>query len=170
MAQENSHDRLAAAAALLGKHLLDGSRRIVLAESCTAGLVSASLAATPGISDKLCGCFVTYRESAKTAWLGIDPKLIARFTPVSQEVTDAMAIQALERTAEANLSAAITGHLGPNSPSALDGCVFLAIAERAPRLAVRFRKTVQLVARGRLARQYEAAWRVITALHENLVI
>ena len=45
-------------------------RRIVFAESCTGGLVAATLA-IPGISDSLCGSAVVYRLDTKTRWLGI---------------------------------------------------------------------------------------------------
>ena len=37
------------------------SRRVVLAESCTAGLVSAALAQVPGVSEFHCGSAVVYR-------------------------------------------------------------------------------------------------------------
>ncbi len=44
--------------------------KIVFAESCTAGLVSATLARVPGVSAYLCGSAVTYRDEVKTAWVG----------------------------------------------------------------------------------------------------
>ena len=50
--------------------LRDREVRVVFAESCTAGMVSATLAAVPGISDYLCGSMVTYRPEIKENWLG----------------------------------------------------------------------------------------------------
>ncbi|MFN5709027.1 MAG: CinA family protein, partial [Planctomycetota bacterium] len=94
----------------LGRLLLQHGQRVVFAESCTAGLVAASLAIVPGISRCLCGSLVTYREASKTAWLGVDAQLIAAFTAVSPEVTAQMASAALQRTIEADWAAAVTGH------------------------------------------------------------
>ena len=107
-------------------------RRIVFAESCTAGLASSLMAEIPGVSDCFCGSAVVYRNDTKQSWLGIpgdwlsDPEI----GPVSQEVADAMATGVLQSTPEADLAAAITGHLGPHAPSSLDGVVCIAVAER----------------------------------------
>jgi nicotinamide-nucleotide amidase len=104
--------------------------RVVFAESCTAGLAPALLAAVPGISNYLCGSWVTYREECKQAWLGVPAELLRDRSAVSQEVTDWMALEALRRTESAHVSAAITGHLGPDAPDGLDGVCFLAVAGR----------------------------------------
>jgi PncC family amidohydrolase len=106
--------------------------RIVFAESCTAGLVSATLARVPGISEFHCGSAVVYRLDTKTRWLGVAASLLQDPGPVSDEVVRAMAVGVLERTPEANVSAAITGHLGPNAPADQDGLVFIGIARRVP--------------------------------------
>jgi nicotinamide mononucleotide (NMN) deamidase PncC len=42
-----------------------------------------------------------------------------------------MAVGVLIRTPEAQWSAAITGHLGPNAPPELDGLVYIGIARRS---------------------------------------
>jgi nicotinamide-nucleotide amidase len=115
----------------LARALAERQCRIVFAESCTAGLVSALLAAVPGISNHLCGSWVTYREECKQAWLGIPAELIKEKTDVSQEVTERMAIESLRRTESAHIAAAITGHLGPDAPVVLDGVCFLAVAGRS---------------------------------------
>jgi nicotinamide-nucleotide amidase len=124
----NVNESAARVAALL--HASD--RRLVLAESCTAGLVAATLARIPGISEHLCGSAVVYRNGTKSAWLGIEPAVLddPRIGPVSAEVTRELAFGVLRTTPEANLSAAVTGHLGPNSPPGLDGVVHVAIAVR----------------------------------------
>jgi len=106
--------------------------RVVFAESCTAGLVSASLGRIPGISEFHCGSAVVYRLDTKTQWLGISPALLEDPGPVSSEVGRAMAIGVLERTPEARMSVAITGHLGPNAPPHQDGLVFVGVARRQP--------------------------------------
>jgi PncC family amidohydrolase len=119
-------------AQLLAATLRDRHVRIVLAESCTAGLVSAALGAIPGISAYLCGSAVTYREPTKTAWLGVSAAEIAQSTAVSEPVTRQMALGVLERTPEADFSAAITGHLGPDASADADGTIYIAIAQRKP--------------------------------------
>ncbi len=119
------------AALQLGALLLSQpEEKVVLAESCTAGLVAATLARVPGISQSLCGSLVTYREASKMAWLGVEPGLLREHTAVSEQVTAAMVLGALARTPEATWSAAVTGHLGPGAPPELDGQIFIAVARR----------------------------------------
>lgn len=104
--------------------------RVVFAESCTGGLVSATLAQVPGISEFHCGSAVVYRLDTKTKWLGIAPDLLIHPGPVSEVVARQMALSVLQQTPEADWSAAITGHLGPDAPQNMDGLVFLAVARR----------------------------------------
>lgn len=147
-------------------------RRLVLAESCTGGLVAATLAQIPGISEQLCGSAVVYRSATKSAWLGIDPGLLddPALGPVSAEVTRALALAVLERTPEADIAAAVTGHLGPNAPPALDGVVYVAVAIQGtpPVMVAESRDALPgggadpLAVRG--ARQHRAAELVLTAI------
>ncbi|MFO1092458.1 MAG: CinA family protein [Planctomycetaceae bacterium] len=118
----------------MAQRLRSSGQRLVLAESCTGGLVAATLAGIPGISEHLCGSAVVYRNATKTAWLGIEPKMLddPQIGPVSAETTQALALAVLERTPEADLSAAVTGHLGPNAPHSADGRIYVAVAFRDP--------------------------------------
>ncbi len=101
---------------------------LVLAESCTAGLIAATLARVPHMSRRLAGSFVVYQVDSKTAWLGMSSDMIQQHDVVSRVVAESMATQALDRTPHANLAMSITGHLGPDSPPELDGIAWLAIA------------------------------------------
>ncbi len=103
---------------------------LVLAESCTAGLIAATLSRIPGMSRRFAGSFVVYQSDSKTAWLGISAEMIQQHDVVSCVVAISMATQALERTPHANIAMSITGHLGPDSPPELDGLAWLAIARR----------------------------------------
>jgi len=123
-------DPVFAAAQNLADALAQKRQRIVFAESCTAGLVSATLARIAGISEWHCGAAVVYRLDTKQRWLGISAAMLDDPGPVSQDVAHAMAISVLERTPEANYAAAVTGHLGPNVPFEQDGLVWVAIAKR----------------------------------------
>ncbi len=64
---------------------------LATAESLTAGLVSATLAAVPGASDVLRGGVVAYASDVKIAVLGVDPALVATHGVVSAECARAMA-------------------------------------------------------------------------------
>ena len=87
--------------------------RLVTAESCTAGLLAACVAATPGSSAVLEGGFVTYRPSMKTDALGVREALIRDRTVYDPDVAQAMAQGALDRAQAADLAIAVTGVAGP---------------------------------------------------------
>lgn len=159
-----------AAARQLARLLARHSRQLVLAESCTGGLVAATLAGIPGISAYLCGSAVTYQTATKHAWLDIPSTLLERPGPVSRVVAEQMAERVLERTPQANLAAAVTGHLGPHAPKRFDGLVFIAIAERAATGEAVTRRCERLLLRkkSRGARQQEAAQAVLVFLREWL--
>jgi len=104
--------------------------KVVFAESCTGGLVSGSLTSVPGISDYHCGGVVVYRNATKQSYLGISAKLLKNPGAVSEIVAREMATRVLDLTPEADISAAVTGHLGPGAPAEFDGVTFIAIALR----------------------------------------
>ena len=155
----------------LARLLAASDQRLVLAESCTAGLVAASLAQISGISDLFCGSLVTYRNATKSKWLGVPEAILARHTAVSEPVARWMAMGALVATPEADWAASVTGHLGPAAPPEQDGLVFIGIANRdftercLNGITVReYRLTVP----ERIARQREAACRVLELVIEKL--
>ncbi len=125
------HD-LFSAAARLAVLLMQHRIRIVLAESCTAGLAAATLARTPGISEFLCGSAVVYRDATKSGWLAVPQHLLEdpALGAVSGPVARAMAEGALQRTPEADAAGSVTGHLGPHAPPGLDGVVYVGVVPR----------------------------------------
>jgi nicotinamide-nucleotide amidase len=124
--------------------------RLVLAESCTAGRVAATLALLPGISQWLCGSFVVYRSSSKRDWLQVSEELLAdpHIGPVSAQASRALAVAALAHTPEADVAIAITGDVGPGAPLATDGQIFLACATRNPNSSPPCPADVQLQLQG----------------------
>lgn len=118
--------------------------RIVLAESCTAGLIAASLGRVPGVSTVLAGSAVVYQIPTKTAWLSIDEAVIQQAGVVSRKVAEQMAAGVLTTTPHATISASITGHLGPNAPPDEDGLAWCAIAERLQEKVVCTARQLQL--------------------------
>ena len=106
-------------------------RRIVLAESCTGGLVSAALTEVAGCSEVLDASFVTYANSAKHGLLGVSEDLIDTFGAVSVACCWAMAQGALKRSS-ADVAVAISGIAGPDGGTARKpvGLVVIARAQR----------------------------------------
>ena len=142
----------------LAQILMQNDFRIVLAESCTAGLAAAALARTPGISNHLCGSSIVYRPATKESWLGVSSDDLVQYSAESEPVTRQMALGVLERTEEADFSAAITGHLGPGAPTEVDGVVFCAVAGRSDEdTDVLLTDCSTLSAVDRVERQSEAA-------------
>jgi nicotinamide-nucleotide amidase len=104
---------------------------ITTAESCTGGLIAASLAAVPGASASLERGFVTYSNEAKIEMLGVPRDLIERKGAVSMEVALAMVDGALKHS-PADIAVAVTGIAGPDGGTAEKpvGLVHIAAAIR----------------------------------------
>ena len=75
---------------------------------------------------------VVYQTPIKQEWLGIESKLLTdpEIGPVSSIVTEKLVLAILDRTPQATIGCAITGHLGPFAPTKLDGLVYCATALR----------------------------------------
>lgn len=149
------------AAETLAQSLERRALKIVFAESCTGGLVAASLAAIPGISRWLCGSAVTYQAATKAQWIGVSPEDLETYTAVSARVTRSMAKGVLDRTDQADLAVAVTGHLGPDAPQELDGRLFVVAQGRSGRFAEPALHQAMLFSHSRPDRQIEAATQVL---------
>lgn len=119
----------------LAAGVLDRAREaglmIATAESCTGGLVAATLTDIAGASDIFERGFVTYSEAAKQENLGVRAETLAEFGAVSLETAGEMAVGAL-KASHADISVAITGIAGPGggSPDKPVGLVCFATAVR----------------------------------------
>ncbi len=104
---------------------------IATAESCTGGLIAATLASVPGASASLERGFVTYSNEAKIEMLGVSAELIRTYGAVSREVALAMTVGVLART-PAHIVIAVTGVAGPGGGTAEKpiGLVHIAAAKR----------------------------------------
>jgi len=91
----------------------DKDELVAVAESCTAGLLAATLTAVPGCSDVFERGFVTYSNAAKSEMLGVPYWLIEKHGAVSEDVARAMAGGALTHS-NASLAVAVTGIAGPD--------------------------------------------------------
>lgn len=100
----------------VGRALAEKNLRLVSAESCTGGLLAATVTEIPGSSAWFEGAFVTYRLSAKTAMVGVLPDLLGKHGAVSEPVARAMAEGALAHS-DADIAVSITGIAGPDGGS-----------------------------------------------------
>ena len=90
---------------------------VATAESCTGGLVAATLTEVAGSSDMMDRGFVTYSPmKPRRIMLGVPEDMIGRYGAVSGEVAAAMAEGALAR-GNADVAIAVTGIAGPDGGS-----------------------------------------------------
>lgn len=86
--------------------------RVATAESCTAGLVVATLGDIPGCGSWLEIGYVTYAPEAKCRCLGVHPETIEKYNLTSEAVAREMAEGAL-RNSGATVAISNTGIAGP---------------------------------------------------------
>ena len=91
--------------------------RLVLAESCTGGMVAARLTDRPGASRFLEAGLVTYSNAAKESVLGVRPETLERHGAVSGAVAEEM-LAGARRVTGAGAAVAITGVAGPGGGTA----------------------------------------------------
>jgi nicotinamide-nucleotide amidase len=105
---------------------------IAMAESCTGGMIAASLTDIAGSSVVVERGFVTYSNEAKNEAIGVDMALIETHGAVSEPVAAAMAAGALSHS-RADTAVSVTGVAGPGGGTDLKpvGLVFIGGARRA---------------------------------------
>jgi nicotinamide-nucleotide amidase len=90
--------------------------KVALAESCTGGLVCATLTELAGSSNWFERGYITYSNQAKTECLGVPIELIESHGAVSEAVARAMA-EGAQRNTKVKAAASITGIAGPSGGS-----------------------------------------------------
>ncbi|MEO8273155.1 MAG: CinA family protein [Chloroflexota bacterium] len=103
---------------------------VAVAESCTGGLVAATITAVPGSSGYFLGGVVSYADSAKVALLGVPKATLDAHGAVSAQVAVAMAAGARARFGT-TLALSITGVAGPDGGSEAKpvGLTYLGLAD-----------------------------------------
>jgi nicotinamide-nucleotide amidase len=107
--------------------LARAGRTVAVAESLTAGQVSARLGDVPGVSAVLRGGVVAYATDVKASVLGVDAALLAEQGPVHPQVALQMA-DGVRRLLGADLGLATTGVAGPGPQDGHPaGTVYIAV-------------------------------------------
>jgi len=124
----------------------DAGLKLVTAESCTGGMVCASLVDIPGSSSVVLGGVVSYSNGLKMALLGVREETLKTHGAVSEATAAEMATGALSRLG-ADIAVSITGVAGPGASGPKpEGMVCFGLARRG---AVPVTETVQFGALGR---------------------
>ena len=123
----------------IGNILQERSLTLGLAESCTGGLLANRITDVPGSSAYFMAGLVTYSNEAKSKFLLVPDKIIARHGAVSNIVAQRMA-KGIRAAAGVDIGLSITGIAGPvgGSPEKPVGTVFVALATKKEIFARKF--------------------------------
>ncbi len=97
--------------------LINEKCSIATAESCTAGMIAASIGNIPGVSAIFSEGFVTYSNEAKEKNLGVPHEILKTYGAVSEQTACAMAEGVCVRTG-ADIGISATGIAGPDGGTA----------------------------------------------------
>jgi len=116
-------------AEVVGQRLTELGRTLVVAESCTGGLLAKLITDVPGASRYFAGGWIAYSNEIKTSQLGVPQALIDAHGAVSEQVAAAMA-EGARHKAGADMAVAITGIAGPTGASEQKpvGLVYIAVS------------------------------------------
>ena len=95
------------------KELEKTQATVAVAESCTGGMVSASLVDYPGVSAYFKEGYVTYSNEAKEKNLGVLHTTLEAYGAVSHQTAEQMA-EGVRKRAESTYGLATTGIAGPD--------------------------------------------------------
>jgi len=117
---------------LVADELVARGETLVVAESCSGGLLAGRLTDRPGSSAYFLGGVVSYADRVKREVLGVPDGLLRAHGAVSEPVAAAMA-EGVRRLTGADRALAVTGIAGPDGGTAAKpvGLVFVAVADRA---------------------------------------
>ena len=124
---------------VVGELLRQQRLTLVIAESCTGGLIGHRLSNVPGSSEYFLGDVVAYSYEAKERLLGVPHDLIVREGVVSEAVALAMA-RGVRRRLDADLALGVTGIAGPGggTPTKPVGLVYIALVTPQGERVVRY--------------------------------
>ena len=139
--------------------------KIVSAESCTAGLLSASLTEIPGASAFFEQGYITYSNLSKISVLGVENKILEKYSAVSEQVAKQMAKGALKRS-NSTIAISITGIAGPGgSDYKPEGLVCFAVTKKNGKTRT---ETIEYGPLGRSKVRFSAVKTAIDLLFEEM--
>ena len=109
--------------------LLERKMTIATVESCTGGLIAATLINCGGVSSSFNEGVITYSNEAKMAYVDVQKETLERVGAVSEETAREMA-EGIRRRAKADIGLSSTGIAGPGGGSVNKpvGLVYIGIA------------------------------------------
>jgi nicotinamide-nucleotide amidase len=116
---------------ITGRLLREHGLSLSVAESCTGGMLGATITAVPGSSDYFKGGIVAYSNEIKTIELNVSPYTLMINGSVSQAVAEQMA-EGVRSRFNTDYSIAVTGIAGPTGGSVEKpvGTTWIAVASR----------------------------------------
>ena len=95
------------------KKLIKKKLKISFSESCTGGLLAASITSISGASKVFNIGLITYSNQAKINILKVNKNIIKKYGAVSAEYCEAM-VKNLTKISKAQINVSVTGIAGPN--------------------------------------------------------
>ena len=119
--------------------LKEKNLKISTAESCTGGMIGASLTSIPGISSYYEYGFVTYSNEAKQKLIGVKEETLKEFGAVSAQVVLEMAQGAL-KVSGSDIAVSVSGIAGPGGGTKEKpvGLVYIGLAFKDKKLFSKF--------------------------------
>lgn len=100
--------------------------QVTCAESCTGGMIAATLVNVAGVSDVFMESYVTYANASKHKLIGVEEETLETYGAVSRQVAEQMA-KGAAKAASAQAAVAVTGIAGPDggTPDKPVGLVYI---------------------------------------------
>ncbi len=122
--------------AVIGRLLVAKGLSLAVMESCTGGLLAATITDVPGSSAHFKGGLVTYSNEAKIAY-GVDAKIMAEYGAISPEAAQAMAA-AVRVSLGADIGVSTTGVVEAEKKEAKSaGTVYIGIDDGQSRRVIK---------------------------------
>ncbi|MGN1029972.1 MAG: CinA family protein [Butyricicoccaceae bacterium] len=140
-----------------------------VAESCTGGLLSASITEVAGCSAYYKGGICSYCNEIKHRLLGVRQETLDLYTAVSDQTAREMALGVAERF-DTDLGAGITGYAGPDGgeDGTPAGTIYVAVCRRGEVRSARLDlEPVRAQARILAAAAVLKMLKELTRIHEN---
>jgi nicotinamide-nucleotide amidase len=124
---------------VIQQYLTKHQKTLAVAESCTGGKIASDITEKIGVSQFFLGGVVAYNALLKQNILGVSKNTIEKYSVVSKEVAQEMAL-GVQKITGANYAIATTGNAGPTTDDTNEdvGIVFIAIATQNQVIVERF--------------------------------